>query len=185
MTGLPRSLTRDSGTRATYAGAMTPALVAVLVVACCLVGLCGIVVPVLPGSILVGLSALAWAVWGGSSWGWVAFGIAAVLVCIGMGSSMLLTRRDLVRRDIPRGPVLFATACALVGTFVIPVVGIFVGFALGLFVAELVRVRDLREAATSSLVALRSFGTGILVEFGCALAATGAVATSMLTRFVG
>ena len=113
-----------------------------------------------------------------------AFGIAAVLVCIGMAASFFLTKRDLARRDIPRGPIFTGAVFGLVGGFVVPVLGIFLGFALGLFLAELYRVRDAREAATSSWVALKSFGTGILVEFSCALLATGLLATSILTRFL-
>ena len=114
----------------------------------------------------------------------IAFGIAAVLVCIGMAASFFLTKRDLARRDIPRGPIFTGAVFGLVGGFVVPVLGIFLGFALGLFLAELYRVRDAREAATSSWVALKSFGTGILVEFSCALLATGLLATSILTRFL-
>lgn len=167
--------------RAPTLAPVIPPLIAVLVVACCLVGLCGIVVPVLPGSLMVGLAALVWAVWGGSSWGWIAFGIAVVLVGAGMASSLLLARRDLARAEVPRTPVVVATVCAVVGSFLVPVVGTFGGFALGLFCAELWRVRDAGRAARSSWVALRSFGIGILVEFGCALAATGVVVTSILT----
>ena len=163
---------------------VSPALLAALCAIACLVGLCGIVVPVLPGSLMIALAALVWALRGGSSWGWIAFGIAAVLVCIGMAASFFLTKRDLARRDIPRGPIFTGAVFGLVGGFVVPVLGIFLGFALGLFLAELYRVRDAREAATSSWVALKSFGTGILVEFSCALLATGLLATSILTRFL-
>ncbi|MGO4492091.1 DUF456 domain-containing protein, partial [Arthrobacter sp. 2YAF22_2] len=31
-----------------------------------LVGVAGIIIPVLPGSVLIGLSLLAWALWGGA-----------------------------------------------------------------------------------------------------------------------
>lgn len=160
---------------------MTPTVVAVLAALLALVGLCGIVVPVLPGSICVGLAALCWALWGGSSWGWWAFAACAVLVCAGMGSSALLTRRDLGRREIPRWPLLVALLCAVVAGFLLPVVGLPVGFVVGLFCAELVRVRDLGQAGRTSLVALRAIGTGMLLELVCALVACAVLGTSMAT----
>jgi hypothetical protein len=55
--------------------------------------------------------------------------------------------------------------------FLIPVVGLFVGFALGLLLSEVARTRDIRTAARSSLAALKATGIGILVEFGLACAA--------------
>jgi uncharacterized protein YqgC (DUF456 family) len=49
--------------------------------------------------------------------------------------------------------------------FLIPVVGLFVGFGVGLLASELLRRRDFRAAATSSLETLKATGIGILAEF--------------------
>lgn len=159
---------------------MTPALLAVLVAVLALVGLCGIVVPALPGSLTVGAAALVWAVWGTSSWGWIMFAIAAVLLAVGMSASMLLTRRDLKRSEIPQWPVLVGVAGAVVGAFVLPALGIPIGFAVALFCAELVRVRDASAALRTSWTAVRAIGLGMLIELGCALTATGVLGTNVL-----
>ncbi|GAA1390903.1 DUF456 domain-containing protein [Luteococcus peritonei] len=146
-----------------------------------LVGLCGIVVPMLPGSLTVALAALVWAIWGTSSWGWVAFGVAAVLLAIGMTASLLLTRRDLGRREIPQWPVVVGLVCGLVGAFVLPALGLPIGFVLGLFLAELVRLKDARLALETSVAAVKTIGLGMAVELGCAMAATAVLSTSVLT----
>lgn len=160
---------------------MTPTLIAILVAALALVGLCGIVVPALPGSLTVGLGALLWALWGNSSWGWYAFATAAVLLTIGMASSALRTRRDLGRREIPQWPVIVGIVCGLIGAFILPALGLPIGFVAGLFCAELSRVRNAGEAARTSVVAVKAIGTGMLLELCFAMAATAVLATSVLT----
>ena len=57
--------------------------------------------------------------------------------------------------------------------FVIPVVGLPLGFVAGLFAMELARQKDFSKATSSSVEALKATGLGILAEFGLAsLAAT-------------
>lgn len=148
-----------------------------------LVGLVGIIVPVLPGSILVGVGALVWAFWGGSSWGWVAFAVAALLLVVGAGSSLLLTGRSLQRRQVPKWPVTVGIVVGIVGMFWLPGFGLPIGFALGLLLAEWVRMRDFRQAAVTSWETIKSLGVGILIEFGCAMLATSVLAVSIATAW--
>ncbi|AMB41923.1 DUF456 domain-containing protein [Arthrobacter sp. TES] len=136
------------------------------------VGVAGVIIPILPGSILIGVSLLAWAIWGGAgTLGWVIFAIGMVFVVAGMAASAVLTGRKLMQHGIPNRSVLAGVVVGVVGMFVIPVVGLFVGFALGLLLSEVARTRDLRTAARTSLAALKATGIGILVEFGLACAA--------------
>ncbi|MFJ4026781.1 DUF456 domain-containing protein [Paenarthrobacter sp. NPDC089989] len=136
------------------------------------VGVAGVIIPILPGSILIGLSLLAWALWGGAGVvGWVVFGIGLVFVVAGMAASAVLTGRKLKQHGIPNRSVLVGVIVGVVGMFVIPVVGLFVGFALGLLLSEVARTRDFRSAVRSSVAALRATGIGILVEFALACAA--------------
>jgi uncharacterized protein YqgC (DUF456 family) len=140
-----------------------------------LVGVAGTVIPVLPGSILIGLSLLAWALWGGAGTaGWVVFGVGLALVLTGMAASAVLTGRKLRQHAIPNRSVVTGLVAGVVGMFLIPVVGLFVGFAAGLLSSEFLRTRDLRVAAVSSWAALKATGLGILVEFGMACLAASA-----------
>lgn len=134
-----------------------------------LVGVAGTVIPVLPGSILIGLSLLAWAIWGGAGTaGWVVFGVGMAFVLAGMAASAVLTGRKLREHRIPSRSVVAGLALGVVGMFVIPVVGLFVGFAAGLLLSEIHRTRDFRAALASSWAALKATGLGMLVEFGLA-----------------
>lgn len=150
---------------------MSPVVIAIVVAVLVLVGLFGIVVPVLPGSITIGVAALVWAIWGSSTWGWWAFGIVAVLVAVGMTASLVLTKRNLDRRAIPTWPVTIGLVGGVIGFFVIPALGLPIGFVIGLFVAELVRVKDVRLAGSTTLTAVKAIGLGMGIELVCALAA--------------
>jgi uncharacterized protein len=134
-----------------------------------LVGVAGTIIPVLPGGFLIGLSLLAWAIWGGAgTTGWVVFGVGMVFVLAGMAASAVLTGRKLKQHRIPSRSVVAGLVVGVVGMFIIPVVGLFVGFAAGLLLSELHRTRVPRAAVASSWAALKATGLGMIVEFGLA-----------------
>lgn len=144
-------------------------LVTILCGLAILVGVAGTIVPVLPGSILIGLSLLAWAIWGGAGTvGWVVFGVGLTLVLVGMAASAVLTGRKLKQHNVPNRSVLIGLALGVAGMFIIPVVGLFLGFAAGLLLSEFRRNRNFKTAVTSSWAALKATGLGMLVEFGLA-----------------
>ncbi len=160
---------------------MIAAVVAVLLVA---IGVVGIVVPVLPGSVTIALGLLVWAIWGGSPWGWIAFAAGMVLVAVGMGSQYVLTGRTLRAKQIPNRSVVIGLVSGVVGLFVIPFLGLPIGFVAGLLVTEYVRVRDLNTALSTSWAAVKSVGAGMLIELCCGLAAAVVLAVSVLTSFL-
>ncbi|MGO2541522.1 MAG: DUF456 domain-containing protein [Specibacter sp.] len=148
------------------------------------VGAAGIIVPVLPGSILIAISLLVWALILGSPLGWIIFGIGILFVAAGMASSAVLTGRVMKRRSIPGRSVVIGLVLGIVGFFVIPVVGLLVGFALGLFLSEFARQKEVRPAISSSVAALKATGLGILAEFGFASLAAGTWVAGVLIHFV-
>lgn len=147
------------------------------------VSVAGTVYPVLPGSLLAILTLLGWAWMLGGPPAWICAGIGTGLAVAGWSASAVLTGRALKRQQIPRGTILVAVAVGIVGTFLIPVVGLFVGFGLGLLLAEYARRRDLASALRASAATLKSTGLGILVEFGCAALAGSVWAIGVIWHF--
>ena len=125
----------------------------------------GTVVPVLPGSPIAFVTLIAWGWVLGSAASWAAAGVGALFALIGFSASALLTGRKLKKQRIPKGSILVAVLAGIVGMFVIPFFGLFIGFALGLFLAESVRVGDTQAAGRSSWEALKAMGTGMVAEF--------------------
>lgn len=133
-----------------------------------LVGALGTIFPILPGSTLVIIGLLVWAIAIGGPVGWTVFIIGALVCGAGMAASTLLTGKRLKDRQIPNRSILIGAVVGVIGAFVIPVVGLFVGFIAGLFGSEWYRLRDAKQAWDASVVAMKSVGLGMLIEFACA-----------------
>ena len=137
-----------------------------------IVGVMGTIFPILPGSLLTIGTLLVWAWVLGSTASWTAGLIGIALAVVGMSASAILTGRKMRREQIPRGPVIIGVVVGVVGMFIVPVVGLFLGFALGLRLAEYARRKDLASAWRSSVEAMKSMGFGMLIECACASLAT-------------
>lgn len=159
-------------------------LTSVLVGIAVLIGCLGIIVPVLPGSILIGIGVLIWAIVIGTPAAWIVFAIVAVLVAAGMSASLVLTGRKLKEMSVPNRSVMLGGVLAIVGFFVIPVVGLPVGFVLGLYLAELSRLKDPKVAWGSSWGSIKAIGIGTLIELGLALLAAITFGIGLLIHFM-
>jgi uncharacterized protein len=135
------------------------------------VGLLGIVVPVLPGSVLVLLAVLLWAWDTGGATAWVLFAVAATLLVVGGVVKWTVPGRRLKDAGIPGSTQWAGAALGVVGFFVVPVIGLFLGFVLGVYLAELRRVGS-TAAWPSTWHALKAVGLSIGIELAAAVAAT-------------
>ena len=143
-------------------------LIVALVIA---VGLVGILVPILPGSILVVAGLLGWAIAVGGPTAWTVFGVATALVVAGAVVKYVVPGRNLPVAGIPATTQWIGVLVGVVGFFVVPVVGLFLGFVLGVYLAELLRVGS-RQAWPSTVHSLKAVGLSIVIELVAALAAT-------------
>ncbi len=143
------------------------------------VGLVGIVVPGLPGSLLVVGAILVWAIAVGTSTGWAVFGVAVSLILVGTVVKYALPGRRMKREGVPTSTLMLGALLGVVGFFVIPVVGIVVGFVLGIYLAELLRLGPDR-AGPATVSALKAVGVSILIEFLASLAAATTWAFGLL-----
>ena len=159
-------------------------LVTVLAGILLVVAAIGALYPVLPGSLIAIATLLVWA-WVVGSWpAWSAAVVGSVLCVVGWSASAVLTGRKLKQLDVPAWSIAVAAVAGLMGMFLIPVVGIFVGFAVGLLLAEALRHGDLRHAFHSSLQTLKAMGTGVIVEFLLICAAASVWMVGVIGYFV-
>jgi uncharacterized protein YqgC (DUF456 family) len=148
-------------------------LTEVLVALAILVGLIGILVPILPGGLLILAAVLVWAVDLGGGAAWATFAVVALLLLAGTVVKYAVPGRRLKSSGIPSSTTWFGIGLGAVGFFVIPVVGLFIGFVLGVYLAERRRVGD-AAAWPSTKEALRAVGVSILVELAAGVLAAGA-----------
>lgn len=137
-----------------------------------LVGLVGILIPVLPGLILVVVAVLIWAIVEGGPAAWTVAGVAFVLGAGGMAVSYLIPGRRLKNSGIPMSTLLLGGGLAIAGFFLIPVVGGPLGFVLGIYLAE--RQRLGHDAAwPATVVSVRAVGLSIGIELAAGLLIAG------------
>ena len=142
----------------------------VLVALAILVGLVGIVVPVLPGSLLVVAAILVWAVIESTATGWVVFAVATVLLAAGAVVKYAVPGRRLKADGVPSRTLLAGAVLGVVGFFVVPVVGLLIGFVLGVYLSELQRVGP-HLAWPTTRSSLRAVGVSIFIELAAGLLA--------------
>ena len=113
-------------------------LVALLMV----IGVLGIVLPVLPGLLIVVGGVLLWALDERSTLGWWLLAAAVVLYLAGTVLQWLVPGRRMKAAGVRTSTLLVGVVVAVAMGFVIPVVGLFIGFPLGIFLVSLARTRD-------------------------------------------
>jgi hypothetical protein len=144
----------------------------VLVALVIAVGLVGIVVPLLPGTLLVFGAIAVWAVVESNVTGWVTLGVVGVLLAAATLVKYLWPARRMRAADVSTWSLVAGAVLGIIGFFVIPVLGLVVGFVLGVYLAELVNRREQRLAWTSTVHAVKGVALSVGVELCGALLAT-------------
>jgi uncharacterized protein len=144
------------------------------------VGLVGILLPLLPGTLLIYGAILVWALVERTTVGWVTLGIVTAL----LGASLLIKYLWPVKRmrtaEVGTWSLLAGGVLGIVGFFVIPVVGLIIGFVLGVYLAELAGRKDHRLAWASTVHAMKGVALSILVELAGGLLAAAAWLSAVL-----
>jgi uncharacterized protein YqgC (DUF456 family) len=144
-------------------------VVELLVALAILVGLVGVVVPLLPGTALVGGAVVLWALDTGGRAAWLVCGVALAVLLLGALLKYLLPGRRLTQAGVPAPTLWLGAGLGLVGFFVVPVVGLVLGFVLGVYLAERYRVGN--AAWPSTVAAMKAVGLSIVIELFAGLVA--------------
>ncbi len=134
------------------------------------VGVIGTVVPFLPGVLLVWFAAVVYGfLVGFSPIGIVVLVVLTALVAVSVIKSVVVPKRAAEGHDVSRWSQLVAVVGAVIGFFVIPVVGIIVGALVGLYLAEYAHHRDGVEAWGSTIAVAKGFGVSALIDIAIAM----------------
>jgi uncharacterized protein YqgC (DUF456 family) len=119
-----------------------------------IVGLLGLIVPIFPGLTIMWLGTLVYALIENSAgnmtgWDWFLFALVTVLMIAGNIADNLIIARKMRDKYIPWSSILFAFAASIIASiFFTPLMGL-VAAPVGLFLAEIRRLKD-RDAAIDS-----------------------------------
>ena len=145
------------------------------------VGLVGVVVPVLPGLLLVAAAGLVWAIMADGSAPWVVFALMMLVLAAGTVAKYVLPGRSLKQAGAPTSTLVLGGIGAIAGFFLIPVVGLPIGAVVGIYLGELRRLSDGRAAWRSTVATAKAIGVGMLIELGAGMMAAGIWLAAVLT----
>lgn len=134
-------------------------------------GIVGVVVPVLPGAALAWAAIAAWALAVGSPTAWVVLAVATLVIGGAQLVKLLVPGRRLRAAGVDRRSMFAGAVLAGAGFFLIPVVGFFIGFPLGVYLAERHRLGGHASAWRSTREALRAMGLSIVIELAATVLA--------------
>jgi uncharacterized protein YqgC (DUF456 family) len=137
-----------------------------------LLGLCGVLAPGVPGSWLVWAAIMWWALQDPRPVAWWLLVGTTVALFLSQVVRWALPPRRLRASGVTRRMGVWAGAGALLGFFLIPVVGAIPGFMAGIYLEERRRLGRHAEARAALRTAMRSGGSSVLAElFTCLLIA--------------
>ena len=144
-------------------------------------GLIGIAVPLIPGAWLVLAAVLVWALEAQTTAAWAVLGVAAAAIGVTQVVRFTLPERRLRGAGVARRSVTIGGGLGVVGFFALPVLGLPIGFVLGIYLAERRRLGDRASARRSTRAAVRAVGLSVLIELAGGLLAAGAWLVAVLT----
>ncbi|MEV8016991.1 DUF456 domain-containing protein [Streptomyces sp. NPDC086554] len=145
-----------------------------LVAVVLLLGLCGVLVPGVPGPWLVWAAVLWWALKDTAPVAWWVLVGATVVLLLAQGIRWQLPPRRFRQSGATRRTAVYAGSGALIGFCVLPVIGAIPGFIAGIYLGERLRLGGHGEAVTATRTAMRAGGWSVLTEFFACLLIAGA-----------
>ncbi len=131
-----------------------------------LFGLFGLIVPLIPGLVIIWLAALGYGLVAGfSTLGWWMFAIITLLMLIGSFVDNLLMGTQARQSGASWVSIGAALVFGIAGNFVLPVIGGLIAALLALFTAEWIHRRNWREALKSVRSMAWGCGWAVVIRF--------------------
>lgn len=130
-----------------------------------IIGILGIIVPLLPGILLIWLGVLAYVIVYGFELVSVPYFVLITIIALVTGTADLwLPLLGAKSTGVSWKTLGLGVAGAIAGTFLVPIVGTIIGYALGILLGEYIRLGEWRPAVNSSVVGMISWGVGTVVQ---------------------
>ena len=145
-----------------------------LVFAFMIIGIIGIIVPIIPGMVLVWLSALVFVfATGFELLSLPAFIIITVIAAITGTAEFWLSAWGAQRGGASKRSLLWGVLGSIVGTLFLPLIGTIIGYAAGILLSEYQQRADWQAAWRASLGGVAGWGLATAVQLGGAIIIIG------------
>ncbi len=138
-----------------------------IILAVMLFGLMGLIIPILPGLVIIWIAALVFGIVEGfSAAGWVFFAVITVLMLVGSVIDNFIMGASARQKGAPWTTILVALVLGIVGSILLPPFGGVIAALLGLFGLEYYRQRDWRKALDATTGMALGCGGSVLIRAG-------------------
>ncbi len=143
-----------------------------------IVGLVGLIIPVFPGLTVMWLGTLVYALLEYSAnqmsgLNWFLFAVITLMMILGNIIDNIIITAKMRDQYVPWGSIIFAFAASLVASVFLTPIGGLVAAPLGLFAAEVTRLRDRNKAFNSTKAYMIGWGWAFVARFLIGLVMTG------------
>lgn len=132
------------------------------------IGLVGVVVPFVPGTLLIAIAVAGWAI--SDDGRWLPAVVALAILGTGTLVKYLVPAKRMRDSGVPTLTIVVGAFAGVAGFFLIPVVGLPVGFVLGIYLMQ--RLSGPHEVAwASTKAAVIAIGVAVAIELTAGLLA--------------
>ena len=145
-----------------------------LIVAFIVLGIIGIIIPMIPGILLIWLAVLTY-VWtnGMETIGWANFIIITLIALVTGTSDFWMSLMGAKRGGASGRSFLFGAVGAIIGSFIFPLLGTIIGYAVGILLGEYQKRGDWNQALKASMGGVAGWGVATAVQLGGGLLILG------------
>jgi uncharacterized protein YqgC (DUF456 family) len=141
-----------------------------LVIAFMIIGLVGIVIPVLPGMLLIWLATLFFVIVSGfDTLSIGAFAVITLIAFVTGTADFWLSSLSAKRSGASKRSLLLGLVGSIIGTILLPLIGTIIGYGVGILLSEYQQHNDWRGAWKASLGGVAGWGLATAVQLGGAL----------------
>jgi len=132
-----------------------------------LVGLLGLLIPIFPGLVIIWIGALAYGLITGFEFpAWLLFSILTVIMIAGSLLDNFVMGKQAHKQGASWLSIVLAILFGIIGTFIIPIIGGFLGAILAMFIAEWIRRKNWRDAINATTGLAVGCGWAVVLRFG-------------------
>lgn len=135
------------------------------------IGLVGVLLPVVPGLLLIGVMAVVWAVAEGSAAAAIVVAVMIAVLAAGTYFKYRIPGRELATQGVSPLTWTLVGVGGVIGFFVVPVIGAFAGVIAGAYLGERIRLGSHSPAWASTKRVIVSIGKGMALEFAAGIVA--------------
>ncbi len=130
-------------------------------------GLIGIAVPMIPGTLLIWIAILIYAIINGmSSVGVLSFIIITVIALVTGTADLWMPLLGAKSGGASKRALLFGVIGSIIGTFIAPLIGTIIGYALGILLGEYQKRGAWNEALKAGMGGLAGWGIATAIQLG-------------------